>query len=319
MSENRHIATARRVILQEAEALRGAADALGQGFVQTVELVLKTRGRVIVTGIGKSGHIAHKIAATLASTGTPAHFVHPAEASHGDLGMVQRDDIVWAVSNSGEAPELANIVAYTRRFQIPLVALSSNPDSSLMRQADVRLLIPKVEEACGYNVVPTSSTTVTLAVGDAVAIALMEARAFTPDDFRNFHPGGKLGSRLIKVRDLMHAGEAIPLVPTTCPMAQAVAVMTDKGLGLVGVTDPAGRLAGIITDGDLRRQMTGLLDKTAGDVMTRSPQTVRTDALAEEAVALMNARSITSLFVTDDAGHPTGVLKILDCLRAGIV
>lgn len=313
-----HLATARRVIAEEAAGLHALSDALGDGFVAAVDLILQAKGRIIVSGIGKSGHIARKIAATLASTGTPAQFVHPAEASHGDLGMVTNADIVLALSNSGEAPELANLVAYTRRFGIPLIALSSRSGSTLATQADIRLSIPQLGEACGYGVVPTTSTTMSLAVGDALAIALMEARAFTPADFRNFHPGGKLGAQLSKVSDLMHTGDSIPLVGASTPMGDALLIISQKGFGVVGVADDAGRLIGVITDGDLRRHMTGLMDKTAGEVMTVDPATISPNLLAEEAVARMTGR-ITCLFAVDDTRTVAGVIHIHDCLRAGVV
>lgn len=312
-----HLATARRVIADEAAGLAALSDALGDGFVQAVDLILSAKGRIIVSGIGKSGHIARKIAATLASTGTPAQFVHPAEASHGDLGMVTNSDIVLALSNSGEAPELANLVAYTRRFGIPLIALSSRAGSTLATQADIRLNIPQLGEACGHGVVPTTSTTMSLAVGDALAIALMEARAFTPEDFRNFHPGGKLGARLAKVSDLMHRGDAVPLVDAATPMGEALLVISQKGFGVVGVQNGQDQLAGVITDGDLRRHMAGLMDKTAGDVMTQSPATIAPQSLAEEAVAKMAGR-MTCLFVVDADASIAGIIHIHDCLRAGI-
>jgi len=268
--------------------------------------------------MGKSGHIARKIAATLASTGTPAQFVHPAEASHGDLGMVTAQDVVLVLSNSGETPELSDIVMHSRRFSIPLIGVAGRAGSTLLRQADVAILLPTAPEACGTGVVPTTSTTMTLALGDALAVALMEHRAFTPEHFATFHPGGKLGARLATVARLMH--EAPPLVAQTAPMAEALLVMTQKGFGVVGVTNPAGRLVGIITDGDLRRHMEGLLGHIAGDVMTRAPQTIAPEALAESAVAVMHARKITCLFVLDpDAGGvPLGILHIHDCLRAGV-
>ncbi len=315
------LTAARRVILEEAEGLRSLADALGDSLTTTVALLQAAKGRVIVSGMGKSGHIARKIAATFASTGTPAHFVHPAEASHGDMGMIGKGDVVIAISNSGEAPELANLVAYTRRFQIDLVAITSKPDSSLATQADITLQIPALGEACGYGIVPTTSTTMTLALGDALAIALMEARDFTPENFREFHPGGKLGARLSKVRDLMHTGDMVPLVGTRTPMSDTLLTISQKGFGVVGVEDSQGYLAGIVTDGDLRRHMAGLLDLTAGEVMTKSPRTIGPDALAEEAVALMNERKITCLFVVDPAGslRVRGILHIHDCLRAGVV
>jgi arabinose-5-phosphate isomerase len=310
--------TAARVIREEAQALLALADGLGESFDTAVEAILAARGRVIVSGMGKSGHIARKIAATLASTGTPAHFVHPAEASHGDLGMMLRGDAVLCLSNSGETPELADLVAHTRRFGIPLIAIAGRADSSLMRRADIGLLLPALPEACGIGVVPSTSTAMMLALGDALAIALMQARAFTPDDFRDFHPGGRLGARLTKVRELMHKGEAVPLVAEDAPMTEALLVISRKGFGVVGVTDGQGRLSGIVTDGDLRRHMAGLLDRHAGEVMTRAPRTIPPDALAEEAVALMNAQRITALFVPDPEGRPLGLLHIHDCLRAGL-
>ncbi len=316
---SKHLDIARRVIREEAAGLEALASSLGDGFTTAVEMILATQGRIIVSGIGKSGHIARKIAATLASTGTPAQFVHPAEASHGDLGMVTSNDIVLALSNSGEAPELANLVAYTRRFRIPLIALSSREGSTLATQADIRLNIPQLGEACGHGVVPTTSTTMSLAVGDALAIALMEARNFTPENFREFHPGGKLGARLAKVGDLMHADSDIPLVSPATLMSDTLLVISEKGLGVVGVIDANGFLDGIITDGDLRRHMNGLLDKTAGDVMTAAPTTIGATALAEEAVAVMNERQITCLFVVETDRTPVGVLKIQDCMRAGVV
>lgn len=312
------LATARRVIGIEAQALSLLADSLGDSFAQAVKTILRAQGRVIVSGMGKSGHIARKIAATLASTGTPAQFVHPAEASHGDLGMVTAQDVVLVLSNSGETPELSDIVAHSRRFSIPLIGVAGRAGSTLLRQADVAILLPTAPEACGTGVVPTTSTTMTLALGDALAVALMEHRAFTPEHFATFHPGGKLGARLATVARLMH--EAPPLVAQTAPMAEALLVMTQKGFGVVGVTNPAGRLVGIITDGDLRRHMEGLLGHIAGDVMTRAPQTIAPEALAESAVAVMHARKITCLFVLDpDAGGvPLGILHIHDCLRAGV-
>ncbi|WP_170365585.1 KpsF/GutQ family sugar-phosphate isomerase [Ruegeria arenilitoris] len=311
---------ARQVITDEARALDVLADSLDDRFAEAVQLILQATGRIIISGIGKSGHIGHKIAATLASTGTPAYFVHPAEASHGDLGMVSKGDVVLAISNSGEAPELANLLAFTRRFGIPLIGLSSKPESSLMKQADVHLLIPSLGEACGYGMVPSISTTLTLAMGDALAIALMKYRDFKPEDFRAFHPGGKLGAQLSAVRDLMHSGHAVPLVSADTPMSDALIEISQKGFGVVGVTDADGKLAGIITDGDLRRHMEGLLDNTAAQVMTRNPTTIAPESLAEEAVAIMNARKITSLFVVDpeQPGLAQGLLHIHDCLRVGL-
>ena len=249
------LATGRRVIAREAAALTLLADALGPGFGAAVELILAARGRVIVSGMGKSGHIARKIAATFASTGTPAQFVHPAEASHGDLGMVMRGDVALLLSNSGETPELADLIAHTRRFDIALIGVAGREGSTLLRQADVAILLPPAAEACDQGIVPTTSTTMTLALGDALAIALMEHRHFTPDQFRVFHPGGKLGARLLTVRDLMHS--ELPLVPGPTPMREALLTMSRQGFGVVGVTDDTGALAGVVTDGDLRRHMDG--------------------------------------------------------------
>jgi arabinose-5-phosphate isomerase len=310
--------TARQVITDEARALDVLAEALDEHFAEAVQLILQATGRIIISGIGKSGHIGHKIAATLASTGTPAYFVHPAEASHGDLGMVSKGDVVLAISNSGEAPELVNLLAFTRRFGIPLIGLSSKPESTLMKQADVHLLIPSLGEACGFGMVPSISTTLTLAMGDALAIALMKYRDFKPEDFRAFHPGGKLGAQLSTVRDLMHAD--LPVVSEGTPMSEALLVMSQKSFGVVGVTDETGRLIGIVTDGDLRRNMDGLLDKTTKEVMTTNPLTISPNAMAEEAVAIMNDRKITSLFVVDPEtqGPAEGLLHIHDCLRVGL-
>jgi len=312
--------TARRVIRAEAEALTQLAATLDAEFDKAVDLLLNTKGRVIVTGIGKSGHIANKITATLASTGTPAQFVHPAEASHGDLGMITRDDVVLAISNSGEAPELANLIAYSRRFEIPLLGITSRAQSALGLQCDALLLLPQLPEACGTGVVPTTSTTMTLAMGDAIAVALMEHRDFKAENFREFHPGGKLGARLSRVADLMHTGDALPLVPVDAPMSEALTQLGRKGFGVVGVTDDKGLLQGIITNGDISRHMDGLASLRAKDVMTRAPITIEPDALAEKAVGIMNARKITCLLVTDpDTPDITlGLLHIHDCLRVGL-
>ncbi|WP_170336664.1 KpsF/GutQ family sugar-phosphate isomerase [Ruegeria arenilitoris] len=312
--------TAKQVVTDEARALDALAGSLDQDFAEAVQMILQATGRIIVSGIGKSGHIGHKIAATLASTGTPAYFVHPAEASHGDLGMLSKGDVVLAISNSGEAPELANLLAFTRRFGIPLIGLSSKPESTLMKQADVHLLIPSMGEACGFGMVPSISTTLTLAMGDALAIALMKYRDFKPENFRDFHPGGKLGAQLSKVRDLMHTD--IPVVPSGTPMSEALLVMSQKGFGVVGVTGENDRLLGIVTDGDLRRHMQGLLDLTVDEVMTTDPRTIGPDELAEGAVALMTMQKpkITCLFVVDLAsgGRAEGILHIHDCLRVGL-
>lgn len=311
-------ATGQRVIRREAEALAVLADTLGDSFGQAVAVLLASSGRVIVSGMGKSGHIARKIAATFASTGTPAHFVHPAEASHGDLGMVAKGDVLIVLSNSGETPELADILAHSRRFGIPLIGVAGREGSTLLRQSDVAILLPDVPEACETGIVPTTSTTMTLALGDALAIALMENRAFTPDHFRMFHPGGKLGARLLKVRDLMHADP--PLVTDTTAMSEALLTITRSGFGVVGVVDGTGHLTGIVTDGDLRRHMEGLLSLTAGQVMTCAPRTIGPDALAGEALAAMNDGKITCLLVTQrDTPRPIGILHVHDCLRAGVM
>ena len=315
------LATARRVIGIEARALDALAGSLGNSFAQAVTLILNAKGRVIVSGMGKSGHVGRKIAATLASTGTPAQYVHPGEASHGDLGMVTADDVALVLSNSGETTELSDIIAYTRRFSIPLIGVAGREGSTLLRQSDVAILLPKAEEACGTGVVPTTSTTMTLALGDALAVALMEHRRFTPEHFRMFHPGGKLGARLSLTRDLMHSGDAVPLIAADTPMSEALLTISQKGFGVVGVTGKAGRLVGIVTDGDLRRHMDGLLGLTAAQVMTPDPRTIAPGAMAEAAVALMNERKITCLFVVepDGDGRPQGILHIHDCLRAGVV
>lgn len=311
-------AIGRRVIRREAEALGLLADTLDGAFGDAVRLILSAGGRVIVCGMGKSGHVGRKIAATLASTGTPAQFVHPAEASHGDLGMVTAGDVALVLSNSGETPELADIVAHTRRFGIPLIGVAGRAGSTLLRQADVALLLPTAPEACDQGIVPTTSTTMTLALGDALAIALMEHRRFTPDQFRVFHPGGKLGAKLATVAQLMH--DEPPLVSESLPMTETLLEMTRRGFGVVGVTDAAGRLTGIVTDGDLRRHMQGLLTHSAGEVMTAHPQTIGPDALAQQALALMQDRKITSLFVVDPKGdgRALGLIHVHDCLRAGV-
>ncbi|WP_273503142.1 KpsF/GutQ family sugar-phosphate isomerase [Paracoccus sphaerophysae] len=315
-----YLETARRVIRTEANGLAALeaalADGLADPFVAAMRLILDATGRVVVSGMGKSGHVGRKIAATFASTGTPAQFVHPAEASHGDLGMVTRGDVVLVLSNSGETPEIADIVAHTRRFEIPLIGVAGREGSTLLRQADVALLLPQAAEACGTGIVPTTSTTMTLALGDALAVALMEHRRFTPEHFRNFHPGGKLGARLARVADLMHAD--MPLVAEDAPMAEALLTISAKGFGVTGVVDSDGALVGIITDGDLRRHMDGLLTHNAAEVMTRAPRTIASAALAEAALAQMQDRKITCLFAVDD-GRPQGILHIHDCLRAGMV
>ncbi len=271
----------------------------------------------MVSGMGKSGHIGRKVAATLASTGTPASFVHPAEASHGDLGMITARDIILALSNSGETPELADMLAYAKRFGIPLIGITRDAASALADASDVVLLLPQVAEASPVGA-PTTSTAMMLALGDALAIALLEARGFSTAEFATFHPGGKLGRQLLRVTEIMHAGEELPLVSAQQPLAQVLLVMTAKRFGCAGVVDAAGALVGVITDGDLRRHMApDLLQKTAGEVMTAAPQTIRKEALASEALGVLNARQITSLFVVDQ--HvPVGIVHMHDCLRAGV-
>jgi len=313
------LAAARRVLSLEADGLKALAAAIDERFAMACDILAGVRGRVIVTGMGKSGHIARKIAATMASTGTPTQYVHPAEASHGDLGMIRQEDAVLAMSNSGETTELGDLLEYTRRFDIPLIAITSNPASTLGRIADVCLALPQVPEATSSVLAPTTSTTMNLALGDALAVALLERRGFSADDFRTFHPGGKLGRRLLKVADLMHGADELPLGRLTDRMSEIVLSMTEKRFGVIGIVDDTdGHLAGVITDGDLRRHMSArLLELTAEDVMTRRPISTQVDALAAEVLGVMNARRISSLFVLED-GHPVGIVHIHDLLRAGV-
>ncbi len=301
------------------DALRAAfADDLGAAFAKAVAAIAAAKGRVIVSGIGKSGHVGQKIAATFASTGTPAFFVHPSEASHGDLGMVTRDDAILALSWSGETVELGNIIAYSRRFDVPLIAITSSSTSALGKQADVVLQLPKVKEACPHGLAPTTSTTMQLVIGDALAVALLEAKGFSAHDFKVFHPGGKLGASLKYVSDLMHTGEAMPLVPEAAPMSDVILAISTKSLGCVGVLDPAGRLAGMITDGDLRRHMSrDLMALSAGQIMTRNPNTLTRDVLASKALEQFNAKKRTQMFIVEN-GTPLGVLHVHDLLRAGV-
>lgn len=312
------LAAARRVLETESAALARLAGALDDRFVSALDLLEAVKGRIIVSGIGKSGHVARKIAATLASTGSPAQFVHPAEASHGDLGMVTPADAVLALSNSGETSELTDLVSHTRRFAIPLVAITSREESTLARHADVALILPAAPEACPLGLAPTTSTTLMLALGDALAVALLARKGFGAEDFRVLHPGGRLGRRLLRVRDLMHAAEEVPLAPETVRMDDAIVRMTAHRFGCLGLTDGAGRLVGIITDGDLRRHMSpDLLSRAAFEVMTRSPRSIAPDALAVEALREMNDRRITALFVVEH-GRPVGILHVHDLLRAGV-
>lgn len=305
----------------EAAGLLALAASLGDRFGLAIDCLASASGRLVVSGMGKSGHIGRKIAATLASTGTPALFVHPAEASHGDLGMIVSGDAVLALSNSGETAELADLVAHTRRFALPLVAITGRSDSALAQAADVALILPKSAEACPMGLAPTTSTTMQLALGDAIAVALLTRRGFTAADFRQIHPGGKLGARLRRVRDVMHAGDAMPLAPPDMTMATALVRMTEKRFGCLGITGPAGDLVGIVTDGDLRRAMgPDLLSRLTGDIMTASPRTIGPEALAVEALHAMNAheRPVTTLFVVDPAHRPVGILHVHDLLRAGL-
>ena len=319
-SARRSVAVERAGLVHMETALANLSpDGLGGRFAAAFDLLSQLEGRIIVTGMGKSGHVARKLAATLASTGTPAYFVHPAEASHGDLGMVQAGDAILALSWSGETAELADIITYSRRFGILLIAITSGHDSALGREADVCLVLPKVEEACPNGLAPTTSTTMQLVLGDALAVALLEARGFTAQDFRQYHPGGKLGSRLTFVRDVMHVGERLPLVPETAHMAEAVVAMSGKGFGCAAITGADGRLAGIITDGDLRRHMRAdLMAVPVRDIMTRAPQVVTPGVLAAEALHILEARKITALMVVDDAGVPCGIVHIHDLLRVGV-
>ncbi len=313
------IEAARRVLRTEIDGLKTLIDELDESFSAAIRLLADVEDRVIVSGMGKSGHIARKIAATLASTGTAALFVHPAEASHGDLGMIGSRDVVLALSNSGDTEELTDILAHTRRFRIPLIAMTSGTTSTLATAADVTLLLPAVPEACPMGLSPTSSTTMMLALGDALAVALLERKGFSHRDYHALHPGGKLGRKLLEVTDLMRCGDAVPLVPAGTRMAEAILVMTQKSVGCVGVVDGRRRLIGIITDGDLRRHMSDdLLRSPVEAVMSGHPRTIRPHALAFEALGLMNALTITSLFAVDDERQPLGILHIHDCLRTGI-
>jgi arabinose-5-phosphate isomerase len=313
------IDAARRVLRTEIAGLEALLSGLNGSFTAAVDRLAQVKGRVTVTGMGKSGHVARKIAATFSSTGTPAQFVHPGEASHGDLGMLAEGDAVLALSNSGDTAELADIVAYSRRFRIPLIAMTRRDGSTLAEAADVTLLLPASAEACPMGLAPTTSTTMMIALGDALAVALLERKGFSAGDFQVLHPGGQLGRRLLRVADIMHGGDAIPLVHRDTAMAEAILVMTQKSFGCVGVTDEGGKLVGIITDGDLRRHMGDDLLRAAVDkVMSGRPKTIRPQALAAEALGQMNAASITSLFAVDEKRRPLGILHIHDCLRAGI-
>jgi arabinose-5-phosphate isomerase len=319
------LAAARRVLSYAGDALTQLSKQLDGGFTRAIDLLAAVKGRVIVSGMGKSGHIARKIAATLSSTGTPAQFVHPAEASHGDLGMLTREDALVVLSYSGETDELSDIIAYAKRFGIPLIGMASDADSTLLQAADVALVLPRAQEACPMGLAPTTSTTLMLAMGDALAVALMERKGFTADHYRELHPGGSLGRKLIRVSDIMHGKDELPLVKPGTPMKDVLIAMTSARYGFAGVAGVVGddgALMGVITDGDLRRHMgAGLLERAARDVMTKNPKTIGAATLAVEALAVMNESKITSLFVVepdDSAKRPVGLVHIHDCLRAGI-
>ncbi len=319
MTENKDVEVAKQTIDREIEALKAMENELDGNLTTVVDVLQKTKGRVIVTGMGKSGHIGRKIAATFASTGTPAFFLHPGEASHGDLGMITKDDTVIAISNSGESKELSDILIYCRRFSVPLVAITKNPESSLGKNCNYILKLPTNREACPLGLAPTSSTTATLVLGDVLAADLVVRKGFTEDDFHLRHPGGKLGSILRHVSDLMHAGDEMPLIKDNAIMQDALIVMSEKMLGCVGIVNDNGDLIGIITDGDLRRWMSpDLISEKVSKVMTKNPKTISPDALIAEAVNVMNntGRGITNLFVVKGT-KPIGLIHIHDCLRAG--
>jgi arabinose-5-phosphate isomerase len=320
------LGAADRVLSYAADALGALAAALDGEFVRAVDVMLAAKGRVIVSGMGKSGHIARKIAATLSSTGTPAYFVHPAEASHGDLGAIARHDVLLMLSWGGETAELGDLISYAKRFRIPVVGIASNPDSTLMQAADVKLLLPRAPEACPNGLAPTTSTTMMLALGDALAVALMERKGFSPDQYRDIHPGGSLGRALIRVADLMHRESEIPLAREDAGMREVLLTMASGRLGCVGVVDGAGTLVGIVTDGDVRRHAAkdlagqDLESRSAAAVMSRNPKIAHPGQLAVEALAQMTENKITQLFVLEAGGgkKPVGVLHIHDCLRAGL-
>ncbi|MGM4916043.1 KpsF/GutQ family sugar-phosphate isomerase [Tardiphaga sp. 813_E8_N1_3] len=316
------IASALRTLEAEASGVTALATALqsdlGPAFVAAADLILKAKGRLIITGLGKSGHIGRKIAATFASTGTPAFFVHAAEASHGDLGMITPDDVIMALSWSGEQPEMKNLITYAKRFKIAVVAITSEATSTLAEAADVALTLPKAREACPHNLAPTTSSLMMLAMGDALAIALLEGRGFTSVDFSVLHPGGKLGAMLKYTRDLMHSGDSVPLKPLGTKMSDALVEMSSKGFGCVGITDSNGHVVGIVTDGDLRRHMRAdLMTVSVDEVMTKNPKTISRDLLAGEALEILNSSKITALLVTD-ARKPVGIVHLHDLLRAGV-
>ncbi len=323
IKRNNALASALDTITTERDGLdqliAALANGLGDSLTAAVAAIATAEGRLIVTGMGKSGLVGRKIAATLASTGTPAHYVHPGEASHGDLGMIRQDDVILALSWSGETAELADIISYSRRFRVRLIAITSSADSTLAREADIALVLPKAREACPNGLAPTTSTTMQIALGDALAVALLDGRGFTADQFRQYHPGGKLGARLTFVRAIMHTGEAVPLIGADVTMADAILEMTAHGFGCVGVTDPGGRLIGIVTDGDLRRKMRpDLTTLPVRDVMTANPRVITADALAVEALEMLNSNRITAVMVTDGEHRPVGIVHMHDLLRLGV-
>lgn len=316
------LGSAMRTLQLESEGLIALKAALDNGladpFSEAVALIKGARGRVIVSGIGKSGHVGQKIAATMASTGTPAFFVHPSEASHGDLGMITSDDVILALSWSGETVELKNIITFSRRFSVRMIAITSNAGSALGQHSDVVLELPRAKEACPHGLAPTTSTTMQLALGDCLAVALLESRGFTAQDFKMFHPGGSLGASLKYVADLMHKEDRLPLASKSTRMAEALVIMTEKSFGCLGIVDGKGKLIGVVTDGDLRRHMGAkLLSATAGEIMTAKPKTVSPQTLASAALEMINASRITSLFVVDK-GKPVGIVHVHDLLRAGV-
>lgn len=308
---------ARDVLRVEGDALAQMRDALPEDFDAVVRALLEVKGRVIVSGMGKSGHVAAKIAATMASTGTPAQYVHPGEASHGDLGMITAADALILISNSGETKELADIIAYAKRFAVSLVAITKKPDSTLGRQADYVLALPDAPEACGIGMAPTTSTTCTMAMGDALAVSLMKLRGFARENFLAFHPGGTLGAQLLTVRAVMHMGDELPVVQGRTPMGDTLLEMTAKGFGVAAVIEN-GQLVGVITDGDLRRNMDVLMSRNAGQVATGNPLSISPEALLSEALGVMNAKKISALFAVDEAGALQGLVHIHDILRAGV-
>lgn len=312
--------TAHDVLNQESDSLRLLSDSLDSSFVDAVDVIFNTKGRVIVTGMGKSGHVGRKISASLASLGTTAYFVHPGEASHGDLGMIEPNDVVIALSNSGEAPELGDIIAFCRRFNIKLIGMTGRRDSTLARQSDIVLCLPPIHEACPFGMAPTTSTTLMMALGDALAIALLELHHFSKDEYKLRHPGGKLGKMMLTVADLMHKGDEMPLVLPDTKMSDALLEMSGKGFGCLGIVDADGTFRGVFTDGDLRRSMSpDLLTKSIKEVMTATPTVTSPETLALEALRIMNTtgKGITSLFALEH-GKPVGLLHMHDCLRAGV-